>query len=180
MNQCGYLVYGARLSGFYCGCDAYGYEYNDICSKYLDELDNITGDGGAYLSLTSAMKCLDECVKQNVQANIIFCYVIKDAKATLVAECAPPEDHMKFLGFDIAWNEYDYYSSILHDVISEHGALHDQHVMLNPHGLFTEYLQAKRYLETRNKWKVTVDKGQFEEGDFYIVAVWAYEVTLSK
>ncbi len=27
MNQCGYLVYGARCSDFYCGCDAYGYGY---------------------------------------------------------------------------------------------------------------------------------------------------------
>lgn len=180
MNQCGYLVYGARLSDSYCGCDAYGYEYNDICSKYLDELDDNSRESGAYLSRTSAMKCFDECVKQNISVNIIFCNVINDTKAKLVAECVPLKNHTKFLGFDVAWNEYDYYSSILHDIISEHGALHDQHVMLNSHGLFTEYLQAKRYLETRNKWKATVDKGQFEEGDFYIVAVWAYEVTLHK
>lgn len=180
MNQCGYLVYGPRLSDFYFGCDAYGYEYNDVCSKYLDELDNISRDGRSYLSLTLAMKCFDECIKQNVSANIIFCYVIKDTKAMVAPECEPADNHMKFLGFDIAWNEYDYYSSILHDIISEHGALHDQHVMLNSHGLFTEYFQAERYLEIRNKWKAAVGKGQFEEGDFYIVAVWAYEVTLHK
>lgn len=173
MNQCGYLVYGARCSDFYCGCDAYGYGYNDICSKYLDELDNISGDGGAYLSRASAMNCFEECVKQNVPANIIFCCVINDTKATLAAECAPPEEHMKFLGFDIAWNEYDYYSSILHEVISERGALHDQRAMLNAHGLFAEYSQAKKYLETRSRRKAAASEGKFEEGDLYIVAVWA-------
>lgn len=174
MNQHGYLVYGERLSDAYCGCDAYGYKYNGICEKYFEELDDFPSNSESFLSGLIAKKCYEECRKQNIPANIIYCQIAKDNNKKVVTENSGAECHMSFLGFDVAWKEYDFYSSILHDIISERGVLHNLVLSLNQHGLFPEYAQAEKYRKLRNSLKGIYSDGQFEEGEFFIIAIWKY------
>ena len=174
MNQHGYLVYGERLSDSYCGCDAYGYKYNEICEKYLHEPDDYSDDTTAYLSWSAAEKCYKECRKHNIPVNIIYCQVADDDK-TAVAESSKSECRMIFLGFDVAWKEYDFYSSVYHDIISEYGVLNNQYERLNRYGLFSKYAQAEEYLKLRKSLKDKRDDGRFEEGDFFIVGIWKHD-----
>ncbi len=174
MNQHGYLVYGERLSDSYYGCDAYGYKYNDICGNYLDKLVDNSNNRETYLPWVSAKKCFEECRKLNEPANIIYCHIVNDDNIK-IEEQVELACHMKFVGFDVAWKEYDFYSSIFHDVISKHGALHNQYMRLNRNGLFSKFSQAEEYLKLRNSLKSNYAEGQFEEGDFFIVAIWKHD-----
>ena len=174
MNQHGYLVYGERLSDSYYGCDAYGYKYNDICGNYLDELASDSNNRETYLPCVSAKKCFKECRKLNEPANIIYCCIVND-KEIKIEEQVELACHMEFVGFDVAWKEYDFYSSIFHDVISKHGALNNQYVKLNRYGLFSKFSQAEEYLKLRNSLKSNRTEGQFEEGNFFIVAIWKHD-----
>lgn len=171
MNKGSYLIYGARINQFYSGCDAYGYAYNEICLKWLNDLD----EESAYMSEDDARKAFEECRRLNLATNFLFCVPADEENTSFSGETDIPGVSMRFLGFDVAWNQYDFYSSILHDALSEKGALHDQAIKLNPNGLFSDYRQAQEYLKIRMKRKAEETENRFEEGEFHIVSIWGYE-----
>lgn len=82
-----------------------------------------------------ALDCFRYCKENGVSANVLYNIVV--SKTERIKEL-PTLDDMYFIGFDVAWKNYDYYSSILYDIISPYGALQEDREKLNKFGLFNK------------------------------------------
>lgn len=78
-----------------------------------------------------------------------------------------------FLGYDVGQCSFDYYSSVLSDLILRRELFSKDHFKkLNQYGLFTKFEDAKVYLTDRTSIKSKSADMVFEEGFFHILAVY--------
>ena len=161
----GYLVYGNRLYNYY-GCDSSAYKFNDLIEDFIS--CSIAEDSReSYMTKEDALDCFRYCKENGVSANVLYNIVV--SKTERIKEL-PTLDDMYFIGFDVAWKNYDYYSSILYDIISPHGLLQEDREKLNKFGLFNKMDSAVEYLQKRILHAKNNDA--FEGGVFDVIAIY--------
>ena len=163
----GYLVYGEKLFENYSGCDSYGYKYNKLVE---DCAINLFDDGRefAYTSKECAEHCYQYCKDNGFIPTVLYNMVIEHDDLVPAFQTI---DNCIFLGYDVAWTNFNHYSSVLFDIIKGSGTLQKNRKYLNSFGLFEKVGYAFNHLRERNL--ILSRKSEFlEGGEFHVIAVW--------
>ncbi|SHJ09952.1 hypothetical protein SAMN05444401_2136 [Clostridium amylolyticum] len=112
---------------------------------------------------------LKACEKAAFKVCVLFCETEK--KQPKCEKKIKSNDKYKFIGYDYAYADPDYYSCIFHDIprVKE---LSQQ--KLNENGLFDTLEEVCQFIEIRERLKQINPISKFEIGNFTIYKLWKY------
>lgn len=103
---------------------------------------------------------IKESKKRNIKYRVLFCETTQ--KRPFFKE--HKNLHLKFLGYDYAYPDGDYYSCLFHEINNKY-IPEFCNIKLNKYGLFETEKEILSFINLRNNLK---DKSRLELGDFFI------------
>ena len=103
---------------------------------------------------------IKESKKRNIKFRVLFCETTQ--KRPFFKE--HKNLHLKFLGYDYAYPDGDYYSCLFHEINNKY-IPEFCNIKLNKYGLFETEKEILSFINLRNNLK---DKSRLELGDFFI------------
>lgn len=143
----------------------YDYVYHNIEERAFDQnVAAICND------LNFLNRYLKACKKVNFQVCILFCETEKMQPKYEID--LKGNDNYKFIGYDYAYADPDYYSCIFHDIprVKELSQL-----KLNENGLFDTIEEIHQFIDIREDLKQINSISKFESGNFTIYRLWEYK-----
>lgn len=149
-------------------------ELNYLEDYLYKNIENTTEDA-SFVSVCNDIdfirRYLIDCQKANIKIQLLFCESERPYPKYELSSL--DKKNLRFVGYDYAYAEPDYYSSIAQDIPRVDEMKSSK---LNRFGLFDSEMEVLEFISLRNELIQSKPMGMFESGNFIVYRLWEYRL----